>query len=410
MTSHRPQLRMQATTRDQTVTPLELFFDLVFVFAVTQLAHRLVEYPSPSGVAESLVLFLAIWSVWTGTTWVTNRLDVERNAVRLLLLLMMIGGLLQALSIPDAFKYSIDAHGFALVHLALQLGRTVFVLAAFNGRNRLHFRHSLRTVLWVLAAAPLWMVGALRPDDERLFWWGAALVVEYGATAARYWVPGLGTSEAADWTVEANHFAERCGLFVIIALGEMVLITGNTVGDLTLNSYTLAAFFSILVTNMSMWWIYFSFSAEKGTQAMERSRDPGRTARLVYVYLHVPLICGLLLSAAGAEDLVAHPADAAKLPGVVLIVGGALLFLSGALAVKRLICGMFIRSHLAGMAMLVLVSPLLIGMPFFWVAVAVTATLVGVAVWEELAIRMERRRKNLNPDAGAEEKISMVEA
>src|SRR4028118_574411 len=82
---------------------IELFFDLVFVFAVTQLAHRLVEHPSPTGVAQSLVLFLAIWSVWTGTAWVTNRLDVERTSVRLLLLAMMIGGLFQALAIPHAF-------------------------------------------------------------------------------------------------------------------------------------------------------------------------------------------------------------------------------------------------------------------------------------------------------------------
>jgi low temperature requirement protein LtrA len=178
-------------------------------------------------VAESLVLFLAIWSVWTGTTWVTNRLDVERNSVRLLLLLMMVGGLFQALAIPDAFKLSVDARAFAAVHIALQLGRTLFIVAAFYGRNKLHLRHSIRSVLWVLAAAPLWIIGALRPEDERLFWWAAALVVEYGATAARYWVPGIGTSQAPDWDVEANHFAERCGLFVIIALGELILITGT---------------------------------------------------------------------------------------------------------------------------------------------------------------------------------------
>jgi low temperature requirement protein LtrA len=115
---------------------IELFFDLVFVFAVTQLAHRLVEHPSPRGVAESLVLFLAVWSVWTGTTWVTNRLDVERNAVRLLLLAMTVGGLFQALAIPDAFKYRLDARGFALV----QLGRTLFVLVAFYDRHELHHR------------------------------------------------------------------------------------------------------------------------------------------------------------------------------------------------------------------------------------------------------------------------------
>jgi low temperature requirement protein LtrA len=389
---------------------IELFFDLVFVFAVTQLAHRLVEYPSPLGVAESLVLFLAIWSVWTGTTWVTNRLDVERNLVRLLLLAMMIGGLFQALAIPDAFKYTLDARAFAVVHLALQLGRTLFVLAAFYRRHELHRRHSLRTFLWVLAAAPFWIIGAVRSDEERLFWWAAALVVEYGATAARYWVPGIGTSQAADWNVEAHHFAERCGLFIIIALGELLLITGNTIGDLTLDFHTLTAFISILVTTMAMWWIYFSFSAEKGTETVEKARDAGRAARIVYVYLHIPLICGLLLSAAGDEGLVGHPADAAKLADAVRIVGGPALFLAGALVIKRVICGHFMSSHGAGLAVLVLISPLAVGMPLYLVGLGVAAILVTVALWEEIAIRAARRRKGLDPGAGAEEKILMVEA
>lgn len=291
-------LRVPDAEKSDRVGFIELFFDLVFVFAVTQLAHRLVEQPSPQEVAESFVLFLAIWSVWTGTAWVTNRLDVEHNSVRLLLLAMMIGGIFQALAIPDAFELSADAIGFAAVHIALQLGRTLFVMAAFYRQNRLHLRHSVRTVVWVLAAAPFWIVGALRPDGERLLWWGAALVVEYGATAARYWVPGIGSSQAPDWDVEAHHFAERCGLFIIIALGELILITGNAVGDLTLDFHTLTAFLTILVASMAMWWIYFSYSAEKGTEAVEHARDTGREARIVYVYLHVPLICGLLLSAA----------------------------------------------------------------------------------------------------------------
>jgi low temperature requirement protein LtrA len=388
---------------------IELFFDLVFVFAVTQLAHRLVEYPSPRGVAESLVLFLAIWSVWTGTTWVTNRLDVERNRVRLLLLAMMIGGLFQALAIPDAFKYPLDARGFAVVHLALQLGRTLFVVAAFHGRHSLHQRHSLRALLWMFAAAPFWIAGALRSDEERIFWWAAALIVEYGATAARFWVPKLGTSKAPDWSVEANHFAERCSLFVIIALGELILITGNTVGDLTLNFYTLTALFSILITIISMWWIYFSFSAEKNVESIVDAEDAGRAARIVYVYLHIPLICGLLLSAAGAEGLVGHPADAAKLTDAVRVVGGPALFLAGALVVKRVICGHFMNSHVAGIIGLVGMSPLAIGTPLYLVGVGVATILVAVAVWEEIAIRVERRRKGLDPNAGAEEKLSMVE-
>ena len=210
--------------------------------------------------------------------------------------------------------------------------------------------------------------------------------------------------------MEVHHFAERCGLFVIIALGELILITGNTLGDLTPNLHKLTAFLSILVGTMAMWWIYFSFSAEKGTEAMEKARDPGRTARVAYVYLHIPLICGMLLSAAGNEGLVDHPADAAKLADVVRLVGGPALFLAGALAFKRVICGGYMGSHVTGIAALVLFSALAIFMPLYLVGVGVAAVLVAVAMWEEIAIRARRRRRGLDPDEGAEEKISMVEA
>src|SRR4028118_1976291 len=146
-------LRDPEADRSDRVGFIELFFDLVFVFAITQLAHRLVEHPSPLGIAESLVLFLAVWSVWTGTTWVTNRLDVERNSVRLLLLAMMIGGIFQALAIAAALKLAVDASGFAVVHIALQLVRTLFVVGAFYRQNTLHLRHSLRTAVWGPVAA-----------------------------------------------------------------------------------------------------------------------------------------------------------------------------------------------------------------------------------------------------------------
>jgi low temperature requirement protein LtrA len=282
-------------------------------------------------------------------------------------------------------------------------------VAAFYGRHKLHHRHALRMALWVIAAAPFWVAGALGSDEERLWWWAAALVVEYGATAARYWVPGIGTSQAADWNVEANHFAERCGLFIIIALGELILITGNTVGDLTLDFYTLTAFLSILVATMAMWWIYFSFSAEKGTEAVEKADDSGKEARIVYVYLHIPVICGMLLSAAGDEGLVGHPGDPAKPADAVRIVGGAALFLAGTFIVKRVICRRFMTSHGTGIVALAALAPLAVGMPLYLVGIGVAAILIAVAVWEELAIRAKRRRRGLDPGQGAEEKISMAE-
>jgi low temperature requirement protein LtrA len=160
---------------------------------------------------------------------------------------------------------------------------------------------------------------------------------------------------------------------------------------------------------MSMWWIYFSYSAEKGTEAIEGARDSGKAARIVYVYLHIPIICGLLLSAAGDEGLVDHPAEAAKMADLVRIIGGPALFLAGSFIVKRFVCGLFIKSHGAGVAMLLLFAPLGAGLPLYVLGLGVAAIMVAVAFWEELAIRSSRRRKGLDQEAGAEEKLGMVE-
>lgn len=400
-------LRQTADAKSDRVGFIELFFDLVFVFAVTQLAHRIITHASAAGNAESLVMFLAVWSVWTQTTWVTNRLDVERSFVRLMLLAMMIGGILQSLAIPDAFDLNSDATAFAVVHVAMQLGRTLFVALATRPHHAGYHSHFRRVLAWTFAAAPFWIIGGFGPDEQRLGWWAAGLVVEYGATAARYRVPGLGRSERGDWAVEANHFAERCGLFVIIALGEIILITGNTIGDFTLNLVTVASLMAALISTMAMWWIYFSFSAKKGNEALDRSRDPGHMARLVYVYLHIPLLCGLLVTAAGNEGLVLHPGDPAKPGDVARLIGGPFLFLAGALAIKRVICGGYMTSHATGMAVLAFGAVLATGRPTVVVGVAAVVVLLGVAIWEEVAIRTKRQDSSATGSAGAEASVAL---
>jgi len=402
-------LRDSEAEKSDRVGFIELFFDLIFVFAVAQLSHRLITHGSLVGVLESFVMFLAVWSVWTGTAWVTNWLDVERNTVRLLLLILMIGGIFQTLAIPDAFRSDFDARAFAIVHVLMQVGRAGFVALAMHRQHRGLHHHFLRTVIWLTLAAPLWIQGGLSSDEDRLLWWAGALAVEYGGAAARYWLPGLGASEAAEHHVQPAHFAERCGLFVIIALGEGILLTGATVGELSRNLQTSLALVTALVSVMAMWWIYFSYSAEKGTEAVEQARNPGWVARVVYVYLHIPLICGLLVSAAGDEPLVKHPGDLAKASEAALILGGPALFLAGATGVKRYVCGGWVGSHFAGIAALVLLAPFAPMLSLLVVSASAAAVLVTVAAWEELAIRRKRRAHGEGTE-GAEAKVEFVEA
>jgi len=402
-------LRDSEAEKSDRVGFIELFFDLIFVFAVAQLSHRLITHGSVGGVLESFVMFLAVWSVWTGTAWVTNWLDVERNTVRLLLLTLMIGGIFQTLAIPDAFRSDFDARAFAIVHVLMQLGRAGFVALAVHGQHAGLRNHFVRTVIWLTLAAPLWIQGALSSDEERLAWWAGAIAVEFGASAARYWLPGLGGSESAEYHVQPAHFAERCGLFVIIALGEGILLTGATVGELTRDTKTLFALVTALVSVMAMWWIYFSYSAEKGTEAVEHARNPGWVARIVYVYLHIPLICGLLVSAAGDEPLVKHPGDLAKGSEAALLLGGPALFLAGATAVKRYVCGRWMGSHLAGVAALILLLPFAPQFTLLILSASASAVLVTVAAWEELAVRRQRRVRGEGTE-GAEATVELAEA
>src|ERR671917_1886962 len=218
---------------EQRVTPLELFFDLVYVFAVTQLSHRLLEHLSLRGALETLLLLVVVWSAWVGTVWITNWLDPDRLSVRLMLVAVMLASLVMSVTIPDAF----GERGlmFALAYVAIQVGRTVFVgIALYKslGRSDPLSRNFQRIFFWLLASGVLWIIGGLLEGEARYALWALALAVEYAGPVVGFYTPGLGRSTTEVWTVEGGHIAERVQLFVIIALGESLLVTGTTFGEI----------------------------------------------------------------------------------------------------------------------------------------------------------------------------------
>jgi hypothetical protein len=181
------------------VTNAELFFDLVFVFAVTQVSHTLLHHFTPLGAVQVTVLFLAVWWVWVYTAWVTNWLNPELTPVRILLFAMMLGGLVLSTTIPTAFERR--GLWFAIAYATMQLGRTAFWLFA-TPRHRTAVRHNaIRILTWLSISAVLWIAGGLSEGETRLWLWIAAVTWEYVSPAARFWVPKLGFSsiEAATW-------------------------------------------------------------------------------------------------------------------------------------------------------------------------------------------------------------------
>src|SRR3954451_17901745 len=234
--------RSPAPHQHSRVTYAELFFDLVFVFAVTQVSHTLLGRLTPLGLAQTKMLFLAVWWVWVYTSWITNRLNPELTPVRILLFSLMLGGLVLSTSIPQAF----ESRGlwFAAAYAAMQVGKTVFLWGATSRSQTLARMNAIRITAWLSASAIFWIAGGFAQGNPRLLLWAVALGIEYLSPAVRFWIPKYGASSVADWVVEGGHMAERCAGFIIIALGESIVVTGATFADLTWTAANVTAFVS----------------------------------------------------------------------------------------------------------------------------------------------------------------------
>lgn len=366
------------------VTNVELFFDLVFVFAVTQVSHTLLHHFTPLGAVHVTVLFLAVWWVWVYTAWVTNWLNPELTPVRVMLFLMMLGGLVLSTTIPTAF----EGRGlwFAIAYAAMQLGRTAFWLFA-TPPHRTAVRHNaIRILTWLAISAVLWIAGGLSEGETRLWLWIAAVTWEYISPAARFWVPKLGFSSVEAWAVEGGHMAERCSLFVIIALGEAVVVNGATFAELEWTSANILAFVSALVGSIAMWWIYFHKGAEAGAELISKSAESGRLARLAYTYLHMPIIAGIILTAVSDELVLKHPSGHSDLRTIVSTIGGPLVFLIGTILFKHAIRGFLQLSHGVGIILLAVLWWFAADLSPLWLSVATTAIMIVVAVWESVSL------------------------
>jgi low temperature requirement protein LtrA len=264
MFARRNYLRERSGHDHHRVTYVELFFDLVFVFAVTQLSHGLLAHLTALGAVQTAVLTLGVWWIWIDTTWCTNWLDPEKAPVRLMLFGLMLAGLVLSASIPRAFADR--GLAFALAFACFHVGRNLFTLWALKNHDAANFRNFIRITVWRGVSAVLWIAGGLVDSRTRLGTWMLALAVDFAAPALYFWLPGLGRSTIADWQVEGGHFSERCGLFIIIALGESILITGATFADLAWNAEHVGAFLVAFAGSVAMWVVYFNIGAERSSR------------------------------------------------------------------------------------------------------------------------------------------------
>jgi len=362
------------------VTFVELFFDLVFVFAITQLSHRLLEHMTLTGALTTLFLLLSVWWVWMYTCWFTNWIDPDKPAVRMLLFALMLAGLLMSAAIPNAFGH--EGLLFAIAYAFIQVVRSAFMVFATRAHDPVNHRNFQRITTWLAISAVFWIAGGLAGGAERVAAWVFALALEIGGPFVGYFVPGIGRSNTTDWKVDGAHMAERCALFVMIALGESILVTGATAASLPATTPGVSAFLVAFLGSVAMWWIYFNIGAERGSREIAGSSDPGRYARAVYTYFHIPIVAGIVVCAVADEITIAHPAGHLELPAAIALLGGPALYLLGNVFFKRASAKYYPLSHLAGLGMLAVIAPFALLLTPLALGTATTVVLITVAVWE----------------------------
>jgi low temperature requirement protein LtrA len=330
-------------------------------------------------------LFLAVWWVWVYTSWITNWLNPETTPVRVLLFLLMLGGLVLSTSIPKAF----ESRGlwFASAYAAMQVGKTVFLWLSTPTARSAARMNAVRMTTWLSISAIFWIAGGFAAGHQRLVLWAVALAIEYISPAARFWIPKYGASAVADWVVEGGHMAERSAGFIIIALGESIVVTGATFSDLPWTLETVTAFASAFTGAVAMWWIYFHRGAEAGSELISRSTEPGRLARLAYTYLHMPIVAGIILAAVANELVLTHPAEHSDHKTVLSAIGGPLLFLIGTILFKHTIRGFLQLSHGAGIIALAILAWFASDFPPLMLSILTTAVMVIVAAWESISLK-----------------------
>lgn len=382
--SRGAMFRVIVPNQHSRVTYAELFFDLVFVFAVTQISHTLLGRFTPLGVLQVTLLFLAVWWVWVYTSWITNWLNPEMTPVRLLLFLMMLGGLVLSTSIPTAFE--VRGLSFAVAYAAMQVGKTVFLwVSTPTGRTPARM-NAVRITAWLSMSAVFWIAGGFAEGEARLVLWAIALGIEYISPAVRFWIPRYGASSVADWVIEGGHMAERAALFIIIALGESIVVTGATFADLTWTAEILGAALSAFVGSIAMWWIYFHKGAEAGSEEISRSSEPGRLARLAYTYLHMPIVAGIIVEAVADELVLKHPLGHSDPKTVLSAIGGPLLFLFGTILFKHSFRGFLQLSHGVGIIALGVLAWFASDLQPLWLSIAASAIMIVVAIWESVSL------------------------
>jgi low temperature requirement protein LtrA len=377
--AERAEQLERAFEAEQEVTALELFFDLVFVFAITQVTRFLAHDPTWGRLVEATAILMVLWFAWSAYVWLQNRAATDEGAIRFVLLTAMGPVLVASLAVPNAFGKDALLFGVAFF---LVRGLHIVAYAVVARDDPTLLRVVVRLARTIMPAAALLVVAGFMPGTGRALCWVGALAIDYG---------GLFLSGTSGWRVAPSHFAERHRLIVIIALGESIVALGAGAG---LGAGAIAGALLGMAVAACLWWAYFDVVATVAERRL-RAAPPDEQARMArdsFTYLHLPMIAGIVVFAFGVKATLAHAH--AHLEGVAAaaLCGGVALYLVALSAFKRRNIGSFNYPRLVAGAVLAALAPVATELPALVSLALVTATTCVLIAYEVVRYAEARER------------------
>lgn len=383
----------------QRATFLELFFDLVFVFALTRVVSRSVEdlalepggasgWAAVTGGGKTLLLLLVLWSVWQGTAWTTSRYDPYHVWLQLIVIIALAAAMVMGVSMVRAYRET--GVMFAAAYVIAQISRALILMFAI-WQDPWRRRLKVRMLITYGATAVLWITGALLDVRARIALWAAALGVEYVVARTGWVVPWLGRATINKWDIGGSHLAERYQQFFLVALGESILVIGLGYSAAESGAGQAVAAAVALATTVLIWRIYVQRAGQVFVDAVQSAREPATIGR-VASDTHLIMVIGVVATAIGYEIAIKHPTAQPEPAWIAMILGGPAIFLAGRARLEREVFNRVSRSRLLAIGTLVLLAvPMTKATPL-------AALIAGALVLLVIAVLDAKRAWGLPPE------------